>query len=53
MDLWDEINRQDWRVSELTQKGIGSRAYTPGPYSSLEDMPAAFAREYLKAMGRD
>ena len=50
IDLWDEINHQDWRVSELTQKGIGSRAYTPGPYSSLEGMPAAFDREYLAAM---
>jgi hypothetical protein len=39
-------------VSELTQKGIASRAYTPGPYSSLEGMLAAFDCEYLKAMGR-
>jgi Rieske 2Fe-2S family protein len=52
IDLWDEVNRQDWHVSELTQKGIASRAYTPGPYSSLEGMPAAFDCEYLKAMGR-
>jgi len=50
IDLWDEVNRQDWRVSELTQEGIAGRAYTPGPYSSLESMPAAFDREYLKAM---
>ena len=51
LDLWDEINRQDWRVSELTQEGVGSRAYRPGPYSALETMPAAFDREYLRAMG--
>ena len=50
VDLWDEINRQDWRVSELTQAGVDSSAYRPGPYSSLESMPAAFDREYLKAM---
>jgi Rieske 2Fe-2S family protein len=52
IDLWDEVNRQDWHVSELTQKGIASRAHTSGPYSSLEGMPAAFDCEYLKAMGR-
>ena len=50
IDLWDEINHQDWAVNELTQKGLASRAHTPGPYSSLESMPAAFDREYLKAM---
>jgi Rieske 2Fe-2S family protein len=50
IDFWHNVNLEDWRVSELTQKGIGSRAYTPGPYSSLESMPAAFDREYLKAM---
>ena len=51
VDLWDEINRQDWRVSELTQAGVASSAYRPGPYSALESMPAAFDRYYLKAMG--
>ena len=50
IDLWDEVNRQDWRVSELTQQGVASRAYRPGPYSALESMPAAFDREYLKTM---
>ena len=51
VDLWDEINRQDWAVNELTQRGLTSRAHTPGPYSTLETMPAAFDREYLKALG--
>ena len=50
VELWDKINRQDWRVSELTQRGLQSDAHTPGPYSNLEDMPAAFDREYLRAM---
>ena len=50
IDLWNEVNRQDWRVSELTQQGVASRAYRPGPYSALESMPAAFDREYLKTM---
>ena len=50
VELWDKINRQDWNVSELTQLGLASRAHTPGPYSALESMPAAFDREYLRAM---
>ena len=31
-------NRQDWHVCELSQAGISSRAYTPGPYSNREDL---------------
>ncbi|MCP4847318.1 MAG: aromatic ring-hydroxylating dioxygenase subunit alpha [Verrucomicrobiaceae bacterium] len=50
IEFWDNVNREDWRVSELTQKGIAGRTYTPGPYSNLESMLVAFDREYLKAM---
>ena len=46
MDRWDEINRQDWRVCELTQQGIESPAYKPGPYSNMETMLMAFDRHY-------
>jgi Rieske 2Fe-2S family protein len=38
IDFWDETNRQDWKVSELSQLGIASRAYTPGPYSTREGL---------------
>ena len=34
IDFWDMTNRQDWHVCELSQAGIASRAYTPGPYSN-------------------
>ena len=37
-------NRQDWHVCELSQAGISSRAYTPGPYSNREDLLYAFDR---------
>lgn len=50
--FWDLTNRQDWRVSELTQRGVASRAYTPGPYSHAEGLLYAFDRHYLHAMGR-
>jgi Rieske 2Fe-2S family protein len=42
VEFWDMTNRQDWHVCELSQSGIGSRAYTPGPYSNREDLLYAF-----------
>jgi Rieske 2Fe-2S family protein len=44
VDFWDLTNRQDWHVCELSQAGIASRAYTPGPYSNREDLLYAFDR---------
>jgi Rieske 2Fe-2S family protein len=38
IDFWDETNRQDWHVSELSQRGIRSRAYRPGLYSGREGL---------------
>lgn len=51
--FWDETNRQDWKVCELSQLGVSSRAYTPGPYSPRESVSAEFDREYLRAMGTE
>jgi Rieske 2Fe-2S family protein len=48
----DQTNRQDWQVSELTQLGVASRAYTPSPYSSSESLLAAFDRQYGQVMGK-
>jgi Rieske 2Fe-2S family protein len=50
VDFWDMTNKQDWHVCELSQAGISSRAYQPGPYSPRESIPAAWDREYLRAM---
>ena len=50
VEFWDITNRQDWHVCELSQKGISSRGYVPGPYSNLESLLAAFDREYLQRM---
>jgi glycine betaine catabolism A len=44
VDFWDLTNRQDWHVCELSQAGISSRAYVPGPYSNREDLLYAFDR---------
>jgi glycine betaine catabolism A len=49
--FWDMTNRQDWHVCELSQQGISSRAYQPGPYSPRESIPAAWDREYLRVLG--
>jgi Rieske 2Fe-2S family protein len=46
--FWDMVNKQDWHVCELSQQGISSRAYEPGPYSARESIPAAWDREYLR-----
>ena len=51
IEFWDMTNRQDWHVCELSQQGIASRAYRPGPYSPRETIPAAWDREYLRALG--
>lgn len=53
IEFWDMTNKQDWHVCELSQQGIASRAYQPGPYSSRESIPAAFDREYLRKMSRE
>jgi Rieske 2Fe-2S family protein len=50
IEFWDMTNKQDWHVCELSQQGIASRAYQPGPYSPRESVPAAWDREYLRRM---
>jgi glycine betaine catabolism A len=42
IEFWDTTNREDWHISELSQLGISSRAYTPGPYSTREGLLHAF-----------
>lgn len=51
IEFWDMTNRQDWHLCTISQQGISSRAYSPGPYSNLESQLAAFDREYLQALG--
>ena len=51
VEFWNMTNLQDWEVCELSQLGVASHAYRPGPYAELESMIAAFDRTYLKALG--
>jgi Rieske 2Fe-2S family protein len=48
IEFWDMVNRQDWHVCELSQQGIASRGYEPGPYSARESIAAAWDRYYLR-----
>jgi phenylpropionate dioxygenase-like ring-hydroxylating dioxygenase large terminal subunit len=50
IEFWDMTNKQDWHVCELSQQGIASRAYEPGPYSPRESIPAAWDKYYLHVM---
>ena len=51
IEFWDMTNKQDWHMCELSQQGIASRAYEPGPYSSRESIPAAWDKYYLQKIG--
>jgi Rieske 2Fe-2S family protein len=48
VEFWDLTNRQDWHVCELSQAGISSRAYKPGPYSNREDLLYAFDQTIVR-----
>lgn len=50
VEFWDTTNRQDWHVNELTQLGVASRAYEPGPYVQREGLLYAFDRHYRDVM---
>ena len=52
IEFWDVVNKQDWHICEVSQLGVSSRMYRPGPFSPLESIPAAWDRAYLAAMGQ-
>jgi len=49
--FWDMTNAQDWHVVELSQLGVSSSAYTPGPYSARESLAVAFDAEVRRSVG--
>ena len=48
IEFWDLTNREDWKICELSQAGIESRAYQPGPYSAREALLHAFDEMILR-----
>ena len=57
IDFWDQVNREDWRVCELTQLGVRNRGYVAGRYSAEEVDVHAFdvmvADRYMEALRSD
>jgi Rieske 2Fe-2S family protein len=55
VDFWDQVNREDWHVCALTQRGMASSAYVPGRYTTQEgdvhEFDAMVAERYLEALG--
>ena len=56
VDFWDQVNREDWHVCELTQRGMASRSYVPGRYTTQETDVHRFdvmiADRYAAALAR-
>ena len=51
--VWDIINKQDWHVCELAQKGTHNRNWHGGRYSEQEALVWDFDAYYQDQMGRD
>jgi Rieske 2Fe-2S family protein len=52
LPFWQLTSEQDWEICRNQQRGINSRAYTPGPYSSYKEYNVAgFVRWYLQRLG--
>ena len=54
IEFWDQVNREDWHVCELTNKGVRTRGYVAGRYSAEEVDVHAFdvmvAERYMEAL---
>ena len=52
--FWDQVNREDWHVCEITQKGMASRGFEPGRYTSEEfdvhEFDVMVADRYMQAL---
>ena len=54
IDFWDQVNREDWHVCELTQKGVATTGYVPGRYSvdevDVHEFDVMVAERYMEAL---
>ena len=54
VEFWDQVNREDWHVCSLTQRGMASPSFSPGRYTTQEGDVHAFdtmvAERYLEAL---
>ena len=49
VDFWDMVNRQDWKVCESVQRGMGSKRFDTGFYAPMEDYSKDI-RRYLQSL---
>jgi len=52
ISFWDNTNKQDWNISELSQEGIQSKKYSPGPYSGRESLLSTFDNYYVSILNK-
>lgn len=50
VDMWDEINRQDWDICARTQLGVKSRSWTGGRFSAQEPLVYDLDKYYLERL---
>jgi Rieske 2Fe-2S family protein len=50
VDMWDEINRQDWAICTRTQLGVRSRAWKGGRFSTQEPLVYDLDKYYMEQM---
>lgn len=51
VEFWDVVNRQDWRICESVQRGMGSRWWAGGWFAPMEDDSADITIWYGERMG--
>jgi Rieske 2Fe-2S family protein len=51
IEFWDLVNRQDWRICEAVQDGMGSRAFDLGFYAPMEDLSLDIRRYVGERLG--
>jgi phenylpropionate dioxygenase-like ring-hydroxylating dioxygenase large terminal subunit len=49
--FWDLVNRQDWRICEAVQDGMGSMAFSAGYYAPMEDQSLDIRRYLAEHLG--
>ena len=49
LPFWQLTSEQDWKLCAQAQRGVSSRAYLPGPYSTFKEYNVeGYVRWYLK-----
>jgi Rieske 2Fe-2S family protein len=51
VEFWDLVNRQDWRICEAVQDGMGSTAFDTGFYAPMEDLSLDIRRYVADRLG--